>query len=108
MELYIFNLHPKLEPGDLRVVLEEFGQVISLQLSPRLSDSDDHSQVAKVRMKSAAEAQSISQHLNGDIINGRPLEIRLATPQPPADTVLPERFGLLADDEIIPGANPAL
>lgn len=107
MELYIFNLHPKLEPEDLRVVLAEFGQVISLQLSTTLTDADDHSQVAKVCMKTAAEAQSISQHLNGDIINGRPLEIRLATPHPPADTMLPESLQSHTGDEIVPGASPA-
>jgi RNA recognition motif-containing protein len=81
MELYIFNLHPQLVADDLRIVLEEFGAVLSLQLARDLTKPQEPTQVAHVYMQKAADAESIAQHLDGDIINGRPLKIQLVSPR---------------------------
>lgn len=79
MELFIFNLHPQLQAPDLRVVLEEFGPVLSLNLAPDLTKEQEGTQTARVQMQHRADAENIAEHLNGDIINGRPLRIELAT-----------------------------
>ena len=72
MRLAISNLSPQTSSDDLMSVLTEFGKVKAIVLQPRSYDC-----LALVEMPNETEAVAVLQHLNGDIINGLPLQIEI-------------------------------
>ena len=73
MKVLISNLDTAISNKDLQAVLEEFGTVQSIQLLSGALNST----YAIVEMGSSQEAVSVVEFLQGDIINGRPLHLKL-------------------------------
>jgi RNA recognition motif-containing protein len=73
MKILISNLNTEVSSKDLQAVLEEFGTVRSLELLSGPLDSP----YAVVEMSSSQEAVSVVEFLQGDLVNGRPLHLKL-------------------------------
>ncbi|KKK97746.1 hypothetical protein LCGC14_2649660, partial [marine sediment metagenome] len=79
MKLYVGNLSYEVTEEDLRLALEQFGQVESATII-----KDKHSGQSKgfgfVEMSSKAEGQSAIDGLNGKELKGRTLNVNEARP----------------------------
>ena len=80
MKLYVGNLSNEVTEEDLRLALEQFGQVESATII-----KDKHSGRSKgfgfVEMASKAEGQSAIDGLNGKELKGRELNVNEARPK---------------------------
>ncbi len=81
MKIYVGNLSFEVTEEDLRLALEQFGQVESARII-----KDKHSGQSKgfgfVEMASKAEGQSAIDGLNGKELKGRALNVNEARPRP--------------------------
>ena len=80
MKIYVGNLSYEVTEEDLRLALEQFGQVESVTII-----KDKHSGRSKgfgfVEMSSKAEGQSVIDGLNGKELKGRTLNVNEARPR---------------------------
>ena len=80
MNIYVGNLSYEVTEEDLRLALEQFGQVESVTII-----KDKHSGQSKgfgfVEMASKAEGQSVIDGLNGKELKGRALNVNEARPR---------------------------
>jgi RNA recognition motif-containing protein len=80
MKIYVGNLSYEVTEEDLRLALEQFGQVESVTII-----KDKHSGRSKgfgfVEMASKAEGQSVIDGLNGKELKGRTLNVNEARPR---------------------------
>ncbi len=80
MKIYVGNLSYEVTEEDLRMALEQFGQVESVTII-----KDKHSGQSKgfgfVEMPSKAEGQSAIEGLNGKELKGRALNVNEARPR---------------------------
>ena len=80
MKIYVGNLSYEVSEEDLRLALEEFGQVESVTII-----KDKHSGRSKgfgfVEMASKAEGQSAIDGLNGKELKGKALNVNEARPR---------------------------
>ena len=80
MKIYVGNLSYEITEEDLRLALEQFGQVESVTII-----KDKHSGQSKgfgfVEMASKAEEQSVIDGLNGKELKGRTLNVNEARPR---------------------------
>ena len=81
MKIYVGNLSYEVTEEDLRLALEQFGQVESATII-----KDKYSGQSKgfgfVEMASKAEGQSAIDGLNGEELKGRKLNVNEARPRP--------------------------
>lgn len=73
MKLIISNLDPSIKAADLQAVLEEFGPVRHVSMEEGALDSI----YAIVEMVEAQAAHNVMNFLQGDIINGKSIQIKV-------------------------------
>jgi len=80
MKIYVGNLSYEVTEEDLRLALEEFGQVESVTII-KDKQSGQSKGFGFVEMASKAEGQSAIEGLNGKELKGRALNVNEATPR---------------------------
>ena len=80
MKIYVGNLSYEVTEEDLRLALEQFGQVESATII-KDRDSGQSKGFGFVEMPSKAEAQSAIDGLNGTDLKGRALNVNEARPR---------------------------
>jgi len=81
MKIYVGNLSYEVTEEDLRLALEEFGQVESVTII-KDRDSGQSKGFGFVEMASKAEGQSAIEGLNGKELKGREINVNEARPRP--------------------------
>jgi len=80
MKIYVGNLSYEVTEEDLRLALEEFGQVESVTII-KDRDSGQSKGFGFVEMASKAEGQSAIEGLNGKELKGREINVNEARPR---------------------------
>ena len=80
MKIYVGNLSYEVTEEDLRLALEEFGQVESVTII-KDRDSGQSKGFGFVEMNSKAEGQSAIEGLNGKELKGREINVNEARPR---------------------------
>ena len=80
MKIYVGNLSYEVSEEDLRLALEEFGQVESVTII-KDRDSGQSKGFGFVEMASKAEGKSAIEGLNGKELKGRELNVNEARPR---------------------------
>lgn len=90
--LYCQNLERSIDNAALTVIFQGFGQITSAQV---ITDADNKSRRhGFVSFAHASEAAHALAALNGAIIRGRPMYLRLHEPRQPRKNRLARRFGV--------------